>query len=235
VDIQQETVWLLKQLRSGECMDDEAIRERIIELHRGIIAFELARITKGWKNFLERLDDLKSAGMLGLCHAINKYDLESPYKFCTYACASVRGFILKSLGDDFLMPVKSHMVGAYLAAARGESFYWDRYKQEMRVVPDSIKALVAGVEWFEGYWDKEEMPINFKTHQDTEFEDEVILHQAIRRSYQHLKTSYQKVLYLRYLRQLPYKSIASIMGMTESGAFQAVEKAKKKLLMGLEV
>ena len=58
----------------------------------------------------ETWDDTFQEGCIGLCHAIEKYDPESGYKFSTYAFVVIRGYMLRYLRDNNLIKTSRDVV-----------------------------------------------------------------------------------------------------------------------------
>lgn len=83
---------LFSRSRSG---DDDA-RATLIKTHLGIVHFVARRMAKGLADQAD-LDELVSAGMLGLMAAIDRFDESRGLAFVTFAATRVRGAILDDL------------------------------------------------------------------------------------------------------------------------------------------
>lgn len=81
-------------VRTGE--NAELDRERLLNEHLPMVRFVARRIRERLPQHVE-LDDLISAGVLGLIDAVNKFDYSKKVQFKSYAQFRVRGAILDSL------------------------------------------------------------------------------------------------------------------------------------------
>ncbi len=75
---------------------DPCARERFVEAHLDLVRYLAARIAARLPSSVE-LEDLVHDGIVGLLHAIAKYDPRRGVRFRTYAEARIRGAILDGL------------------------------------------------------------------------------------------------------------------------------------------
>jgi RNA polymerase sigma factor (sigma-70 family) len=97
-----ETEKLFVALQNG----DETARNKIIE-HNLKLAFHVA---KKYRNFNVPLIDLVQEANIGLCKAIDKYDLSMGYAFTTYATWWITAAIRRALQDQGSIHVPVYMV-----------------------------------------------------------------------------------------------------------------------------
>jgi len=80
---------------------DVDIRNRLVVAYRDMARYAAERVKKGLPRFIE-LDDLISAGIVGLIKAVEDFEPERGVKFKTYAEIRIRGEILDELrGADW--------------------------------------------------------------------------------------------------------------------------------------
>ncbi|KGM14147.1 RNA polymerase sigma factor WhiG [Cellulomonas bogoriensis] len=75
---------------------DRGARERLILHYAPLVTMVAAKVGAGLPSSVEQAD-LVSYGMFGLIDAIEKYDVDRPVKFETYASSRVRGAIIDEL------------------------------------------------------------------------------------------------------------------------------------------
>src|SRR5690606_23879777 len=86
-----EDVWKLYQ-RSG----DEDIRNYLVEKYLHVVRFSADRLGAGLPGEVD-VEDLASAGQMGLIDAVERYDLERQVKFETFCALRIRGAMLDEL------------------------------------------------------------------------------------------------------------------------------------------
>lgn len=72
------------------------IRDRLIEHHMPLVYQTAERMAKNLPTFID-VNDLISAGTLGLIDAINRFEPDREIKFSTYCCTRISGSILDEL------------------------------------------------------------------------------------------------------------------------------------------
>lgn len=118
---------LALRIRGG----DAAAREELILRNTGLIAQALKSISRGLAD-----EDLFSEGYVALIEAVDGYDVESGYRFSSYAVSCIRGVILNALKDAAIVSVGKG--AAKLAAA--EDLVDGRRAEN---VPRAIRAAAA--------------------------------------------------------------------------------------------
>lgn len=94
---------LLKKYREETSKVDDALRDQLIMDYAPLIKFIAQKIAMRLPSNIE-LDDLMSAGVIGLMDAIEKYDPTRDNKFKTYAEFRIRGAILDELRSQDWVP-----------------------------------------------------------------------------------------------------------------------------------
>lgn len=74
---------------------DPAIRERLVSAHLGLAA----SLTNRYASRQESLDDLNQAALLGLLHAIDRFDPNRGIQFTTFAWATISGELKRHFRD----------------------------------------------------------------------------------------------------------------------------------------
>jgi RNA polymerase sigma factor for flagellar operon FliA len=75
---------------------DELARQQLINAHLGLVHFVARQLARGRRETIE-LDDMLSAGTLGLTAAIDSFDATRGLAFSTFATPRIRGAILDEL------------------------------------------------------------------------------------------------------------------------------------------
>lgn len=75
---------------------DETARQTLLQEHLGLVHYVARQISRGYRGDIE-LDELLSAGTLGLSSAIDAFDASRGLAFSTFATPRIRGAILDEL------------------------------------------------------------------------------------------------------------------------------------------
>jgi RNA polymerase sigma factor for flagellar operon FliA len=78
-------------------------REKLIEEKVYLVEYVVGRVMASLPSHIER-DDLVSAGILGLIHAVDRFDPEHGSRFETYAISCIRGAVLEHLRAQDWLP-----------------------------------------------------------------------------------------------------------------------------------
>lgn len=213
-------LWRLKQ--QGDC----DARNRLIESYMPLVyylAHRRRRLTGS------ELNELVSAGALGLLRAVERFDPDMGFKFSTYATRRIDGAMLDQLRQQAPVPRSMALVRRKIAAARTqvESRVGRRAKEqevvrELGVEPtqyrvwerDCVRAEVALSDQLEA------PPVDESLDHDADW-----VYGALGR----LRPSHQKVIALAYFEGLSGKEIAQILGVSESRVSQLRARALAQL------
>jgi RNA polymerase sigma factor for flagellar operon FliA len=78
-------------------------REALVDKYAYLVDYVVGRVLAGLPAHMEK-DDLVSAGLLGLLHAVNKFDASRNVRFETYAVSCIRGAVLEFLRSQDWLP-----------------------------------------------------------------------------------------------------------------------------------
>ena len=82
---------------------DVAVRNRLVERHLGLVHHFAHRMRPRTGGQVE-VDDLVSAGTVGLLHAVSSYDPERGSRFSTFAASRIRGAMLDEMRSRDVAP-----------------------------------------------------------------------------------------------------------------------------------
>lgn len=233
------TLWEAWQVRG-----DEAARESLLIRHLPLVR-HVARQVLPTLSVEASLDDLVSAGSIGLINAVESFDPGRGLAFSTYAAPRIRGAILDDLRRADHVPRSIRRKQRRIAAAEEElSGNLDR-KPDAR---ETAKRIGIDVETFWRWKADAEESIHVSLDQPAttknggtvaqgevlegssgrEIEDHVNHDQEVRvlrDEIMRLKDRERIVLTLYYLEELKLREIAQVLGLTESRVSQIRSKA----------
>jgi len=233
------TLWEAWQVRG-----DELARESLLTRHLPLVR-HVARQVLPTLSVEASLDDLVSAGSIGLINAVESFDPGRGLAFSTYAAPRIRGAILDDLRRADHVPRSIRRKQRRIAAAE------ETLSGSLDRKPDAREAAAKiGID-VETFWrwkaDAEEaiqvsldQPATTKnggavTHSEVlegssglEIEDRLNHQQEVhvlRDEIMRLKERERVVLTLYYLEELKLREIAQVLGLTESRVSQIRSKA----------
>lgn len=236
-------------LRSVRESGDPAARERLLTEHLGLVHHVARKVSRTLTVDVD-LDELVSAGSMGLMNALDNFDASRGLAFSTFAAPRIRGAILDELRRQDHVPRSVRRKTREITAAR------ESLMRELKRAPEDREvAQHLGVD-VETFWrwtgdvegtthvplddrtgdDRDGRalaPADFlagETHHDIEDrlnlgEEVEILRDAILR----LKEQERIVLTLYYYEELKLHEIATILELTESRVSQIRSKAVSRL------
>jgi RNA polymerase sigma factor for flagellar operon FliA len=243
---------LIKRYKQDTSGVDGKLREQLIMDYAPLIRYVAQRISSRLPSNIE-IDDLISAGVIGLMDAIEKYDPSRDNKFKTYAEFRIRGAILDELRSQDWVPRSVRD-----KAKKMERTYQELEQRYGRSVSDVELSDAMGLN-LEEYYDIVSKvkgvqllsvdELSSPTQPDKKSLLEVLENPNIKNPYQHLKSKgieedlkrkigelpekQRLVLSLYYFEDLNLKEIGRILDVTESRVSQlhtqAVEKLRSKL------
>lgn len=226
---------------------DAATRDAVLRQHLGLVYHVAQQLSRARANDVE-LDDLVSAGTLGLIDALEHFDGSRGLAFSTFAAPRIRGAMLdelrrldrvprsirrKSRQIDGASVALAHTLGrepdhAELADGLGIDvatlWRWQAERESAHVVslertaPTSEDARSAG-EWLAGSY-------------GNEVEDSITLSQEaahLRDALLALPEQERTVLSLYYFEELKLNDIARVLSVSESRVSQIRSKALQRL------
>lgn len=110
-----EQIELFQKFKSG----DKMAREKIIEGNFRLVLSILKKFT----NRCENMDDLFQVGCIGLCKAVDNFDLSYNVRFSTYAVPMIIGEVRRYLRDDNMIRVSRSMKDLAFRVLRTKESY----------------------------------------------------------------------------------------------------------------
>lgn len=243
---------MVKKYKQEQSQVDETLRDRLIMDYAPLIKFVAKRIAARLPSNID-LDDLISAGVIGLIDAIEKYDPSRDNKFKTYAEFRIRGAILDELRSQDWVPRSVRD-----KAKRIERTFLELEQQLGRSATDSEVSQALGLE-LNQYYDMvskvkavtllsiDELTVN-QNHDRKSLLDclenlnsknpfahlkNKDVRQLLKDNIEVLPEKQKLVLSLYYYEDLNLKEIGRILEVTESRISQlhtqAVEKLRSRL------
>lgn len=216
---------------------DESARQELLHEHLGLVHHLARQISRGHLDDIE-LDELLSAGALGLTSAVDTFDAARGHAFSTFATPRIRGAILDELRRGDIMPRRTRKlareIGATIvqlerqlarppideevAAALGVSI--DEYKSELeQLVHVSVSGLEATTE--DTMRSTDASPEAEASKRDTL--------RKIRAALPKLDARDLLVLSLYYNEELTYPEIGEVLRLTKSRVCQLHGRAIARL------
>lgn len=225
---------------------DESARQELLHEHLGLVHHLARQISRGHLDDIE-LDELLSAGALGLTSAVDTFDAARGHAFSTFATPRIRGAILDELRRQDHVPRSVRRKRRTLRAATDELC---RGGERLRT-PELAARVGVDVETLWRWQTDVEATVRVSfddapgsdegepTHAEmfggaTEggIEDEITHAQEVlvlREAVEGLKEQERLVLALYYYEDLKLHEIAMAMGVTESRVSQIRTKALSAL------
>lgn len=184
------------------------------------------------------LDDLISAGVVGLMEALQRYDPARSAVFARFAEFRVRGAMLDELRRRDLMARDArteakHIEQAILAWRRrtGEAPEDDQLAQELGLSVAALHERLARLAPVQvlSLDDFEVDPTRAQTLGAFELVAEQQLKRLVARGIAELSLRDQQVLHLYYKEELTLREIGTVLGVTESRVSQMMSKATLQL------
>jgi len=237
--MEQQAMWDAYQERG-----DESARQRLLARHLPLVHHVARQVLRTLTVEVE-LDDLVSAGSMGLINAIDSFDRSRGLAFSTYAAPRIRGAILDDLRRSDTVPRSIRRKQRQIAAAEERlSGTLDRHPADREV------AFKLGID-IETLWrwrahtheavqvsldqpintgpGRTAMPAELIEGASSRLTEEDINHReevaVLRDEILRLKDRERIVLSLYYFEELKLHEIAKVLGLTESRVSQIRSKA----------
>lgn len=237
----QEVIRLFRELRSRP---REALRTALIERHLGLVEM-LAR------RFLDRgepLEDLVQQGVIGLIHAVDRFDPERGVPFETYAARWIVGEIKRYFRDRgwtlkvprYLRDLNVQVRNASdrLAARLGRSPSPAEVAAELRTTEERVlEALEIGAVYdvvsldsgFSQGDEEDHPPLNERVGLlDTTLED--YLHRrALQEAMAGLEPRQRRIIWYRYFEDLSQSEVARLEGISQMQVSRLQRRALRQM------
>ncbi|HNU70247.1 MAG TPA: FliA/WhiG family RNA polymerase sigma factor [Thermodesulfobacteriota bacterium] len=223
--------------------EEESLHSKLLKEYLPYVKRIVYRIAVHLPSHLE-MDDLVSAGIVGLMEAIEKYDPQRDNKFLTYAIFRIRGAVLSELrSQDFHSRANRRKVREL------ERAYLKLEQRLGREVYDEEVALELGLQLEEFYQVKKMSGISFISLEDvgvkaSEEREKLLsffvdrenfdalawsrvreIEAAVERTIEQLPEKERMVITLYYWEELTMKEIGKILDITESRVSQLHSQA----------
>jgi len=198
------------------------------------------------------VEDLTSAGIIGLMSAMGRYDPHRETKFRTYAEYRIRGMMLDEIRSLDWVPrsvrckhERMRQVCAEIFKREGRQANREEVARHLGITQDELEAIASrdnrlfsldesvGLTEDDGSTFKDILP-------DAGGQDPLTLYlssetsQALEKAIERLVTKQQKVVRLYYFQGITMKEIGKQLGLTESGVCRIHGEALKKLREDLQ-
>ena len=239
MDAEEERLW-----RSYRDDPTAAKRERLILRYAPLVKYVAGRMAVGMPPNVDR-GDLTSYGMFGLMDAIEKYDVDTGYRFQTYAVQRIRGAIVDELRSMDWVPrsVRRKARDIERAIARlqtelGRPPDDAEVAEELDITVEtladhlaqismtSVGALDAALTSTDGSTIRVvDTVADDSTLRPEEHIDELAMRELLLEAMDRVTEREQQVLALYYFEGLTLSQIGEIIGVTESRVSQIHSKA----------
>lgn len=232
-----EQILLFNKMKDG----DTSAREKLIEGNYRLVLSILKKFT----NRCENMDDLFQVGCIGLCKAVDNFDLSYNVRFSTYAVPMIIGEVRRYLRDDSMIRVSRSIKDlAYRTLKAKESFIIE-YGREATIeeissiIGESQIDIICALEATKGtismfepiYNDGGETiylfdQIENKVESSNNWNTKMMLESAIKK----LKTKEQFILFQRYLIGKTQMEISDELGISQA----QVSRIEKNALVNVK-
>ena len=228
--------------------DERSERDRLLEENLGLVHHVARQLARGLTVDAE-LDELISAGTIGLMNALDSFDASRGLAFSTFAAPRIRGAILDELRRQDHVPRSLRRKNREIGAARetltrrlGRAPEDREVAAELGIEPETLRRWNSELEGTvhislhqpETPGDQRALPLSDQLSGETAelIEDTLNLEQEkefLRDAILRLNEQERVVLSLYYYEELKLLQIAEILGLTESRVSQIRSKAVSKL------
>lgn len=179
----------------------------------------------------ENLDDLFQVGCIGLCKAVDNFNVELEVKFSTYAVPMIIGEIRRYLRDNNSIRISRSVRDlAYKALQARENLTKERSEEptveeiatylgeKKEAVVNALEAIVEPISLYEPvFTDGGDSIYVLDQISDSSSSDEIWLENIVlREAIQHLSEREKKIIYLRYYMNKTQMEIAEEIGISQA-------------------
>lgn len=219
----EEQMDLFNKMKNG----DKFAREKLIEGNYKLVL----SILRKFNNRCENMDDLFQVGCIGLCKAVDNFDLSYNVRFSTYAVPMIIGEVRRYLRDDNMVRVSRSVKNlAYRTLKAKETFMLEHGRDATideisEIIGESAIDIICALEATRGtvsifepiYNDGGETiylfdQIENKTESSNNWNTKIILENALNK----LKTKEQFILFQRYLIGKTQMEISDELGISQA-------------------
>lgn len=227
---------LLIRVKEG----DASARQELIYGNLRLVLSIVQRFT-GRK---ENLDDLFQVGCIGLCKAVDNFNVELDVKFSTYAVPMIIGEIRRYLRDNNSIRISRSVRDlAYKALQAREELTKERSEEptieaianrlgeKKEVVVRALEAIVEPISLYEPVFTEGGDSIYVLDQiSDSSSSDEIWLENIVlREAMKRLSAREQKIIYMRYYMNKTQMEIASEIGISQAQVSRLEKAALKQM------
>lgn len=219
---------------------DENARQELIYGNLRLVLSIVQRFT-GRK---ENLDDLFQVGCIGLCKAVDNFNVELDVKFSTYAVPMIIGEIRRYLRDNNSIRISRSVRDlAYRALQAREDLTKEkseeptveeiakRLGEKKETVVQALEAIVEPISLYEPVFTEGGDSIYVLDQiSDTSSSDEIWLENIVlREAIKHLSERERKIIHMRYYMNKTQMEIASEIGISQAQVSRLEKAALKQM------
>lgn len=217
---------------------DKVARNRVIEENMGLVGSVVRRfLGKGWE-----YEDLFQIGSMGLIKAVDRFDGSFGVQFSTYAVPMIMGEIKRHMRDDSMVKVSRPVKELYIKLRRAQEQYVSEVGEEPPVeelaamvgvsVEEACIALEAAcapesLEDTGPDGDGDELIDRITDAEDDE--SSIIDKMDLIRALDTLTPEEQKLVTLRYFRDMTQVNIAKVLGVSQVQVSRMERRILKQL------
>lgn len=235
----QDPDYILNLWREYQSHRSLTIRNRLIERYV-FLAEMMAR--KLHRQFGEgEYEDFRSAGLIGLIDAVEKFDPDRGLRFSTYSTLRIRGSIIDDLRKQTWLPrcarrrVKEWTEAEeHIAATTGRTPSEEEVATTLNVAPTQFRAerraLAAQTHSMDAYGpsDDEKQEL-FSQSSEVDPFDRASVRDEVDHILARLGPRHRELVELRYLKDLPFCDVGAAAGTSESCASSTVGYVRRSL------
>ena len=227
---------LLLKIKEG----DQEARQELISGNLRLVLSVVQRFTGRREN----LDDLFQVGCIGLCKAVDNFNVELDVKFSTYAVPMIIGEIRRYLRDNNSIRISRSVRDlAYKALQAREELtkeksedptieaIAERLGEKKEVVVRALEAIVEPISLYEPVFTEGGDSIYVLDQiSDSSSSDEIWLENIVlREAMKRLSAREQKIIYMRYYMNKTQMEIASEIGISQAQVSRLEKAALKQM------
>jgi RNA polymerase sigma-B factor len=225
-------------LRAYRRDGDTEARERLVQLYLPMVE----KLAHRYERVGAEHDDLIQAGSVGLLNAIERYDRRRGGEFAAFAVPTIAGEMKRHIRDrtaTLRLPRPLQEAAARLPQARadlsarlGRTPTDDELAAELGIDSEDLAYLDATGR-MQAVGDPDSLPVRATNEvDDLELSDERL---ELSAAFQALESAEQRVLYLRYLKDLSRRQAAKQLGISEAQLSRRTQAALDKLRAQIEL
>lgn len=208
--------------------NDEEALEELIKCNQRLIIKMLYSLNV--YNY-DLYDDLIQEGNYGLIIGINRFDLDSGMKLCTYASHWIKHYILRYLkGKKNLIRLPEYVMNIISMAAKGESI-----ERISKVVSQPIEGIEKVIKkYHNGLYEESSMIKTLYNSSDVEVAENEITGNIMRKEFfeeieSKLTKKEFKVIKMKFIDDMDCGEMGKVLGCSRQNAHATLQNALKKL------